>query len=276
MNGTGLHVVRLGSTPLKGTRHQALDAVDLDADGPVGDRVFCLVDPARARVLRTIENPRLIAVSSRWDGRSLSCEFPDGRTVVGEVEPGGADGATEADYWGRSAALETVAGPWAAAFSSYLGFPVELARIRSRGAVVYGRSVTVLHAGTLSALTGRLDQLCRPGHSGHSGHPGRPTPEPDDFAARFRSTVVLDGGGPLPESDWIGGRLRLGAAELEICGPVPRCAVIDLNPASGVRDLAVLRAAGVRPGHEPAIGVDAVVTRPGRVATGDPAALIDL
>ena len=96
-------------------------------------------------------------------------------------------------------------------------------------------------------------------------------------AARFRATFELDTGDAPPhaEDDWIGRRLRIGTAEVRVRGLVPRCAVVDLDPATGMRDLGVLEALAHyrRVGREVAFGVDAEVTRPGRVVTGDPADL---
>ena len=39
-----MHITRIGLTPLKGARHAPLTQVLLDRRGPVGDRIFCLVD----------------------------------------------------------------------------------------------------------------------------------------------------------------------------------------------------------------------------------------
>ena len=59
-----MHVTRIGLTPVKGGRHAEQASVDLTLDGPVGDRVFCLVDPERGRVLRTVENPSMMRTSA--------------------------------------------------------------------------------------------------------------------------------------------------------------------------------------------------------------------
>jgi uncharacterized protein YcbX len=52
---------------------------------------------------------------------------------------------------------------------------------------------------------------------------------------------------------------------------VPRCAVVDLDPVTGRRDAPVLRVlAGYRQSQGLVnFGVDAVVTKAGRVGTGD-------
>ena len=65
-----MHIRRIGSSPLKGGRHQTHETARFSLDGPVGDRVFAAVDLARGRVLRTVENPGLLGCSAHWgDGR---------------------------------------------------------------------------------------------------------------------------------------------------------------------------------------------------------------
>jgi uncharacterized protein YcbX len=243
-----MRVTRVGFTPLKGGRHLTQPSVQLTPTGPSGDRAFCLVDPATDRCLRTVENPTLLQSRSSWDGATLCVELPAG-TLVGE--PVATGDVRRVDYWGRTAAVEVVDGPWSAAFSAHLGRKVVLVST-APGDVVYGASVTLVTGGSLARLAHEL---------------GVPVD-----GARFRATVQLDTG-DLPahaEDDWVGRRLRLGTAEVQVRGPVPRCAVIDLDPASGVRDLRVLQALAGYRRHQGQInfGVDAVVTVPGRVSPG--------
>lgn len=264
-----LRVSRLGLAPVKGTRHLRRDRLELDAAGPVGDRDFCLVDEERSRVLRTVENPRLIAVEAEVRSGRLSCRFPDGSEAVGwlpAAEHGGSrrpEAALRADYWGRLVSLQLLAGPWSSAFSAYLGAPVRLARTPIRGAVVYGASVTVLTTSTVASIGQRLV--------------GGPVEDHEGLAARFRSTVVLSAHDldPDVELSWVGRRLRLGSAVLEVHAPVPRCAVIDLDPVTGTKNRAVLRTVAGRSGREPMVGVDATVIQPGVVRSGDSAVLLD-
>jgi uncharacterized protein YcbX len=241
-----VHISRIGLTPVKGGRHQDLASVDLTLDGPVGDRVFCLVDPARDRVLRTVENPSLLRTSARWYGGVLTAALPGG--TVQDV-PVATGETLEVDYWGRVARLDVVDGPWAAAYSEHLGTDVVLTRSTRPGDVVYGASVTLVTTSSLAALADRVDA-------------------PVD-AAQFRATFTVDvGAAPAHvEDDWVGGTLRVGEAAVTVRGVVPRCAVVDLDPVSGERRAPVLKALGRYRQHsgEVAFGVDAVVTRPGRV-----------
>jgi len=245
-----VRIERIGFTPVKGGRHLAHEAVDLTEDGPVGDRVFCLVDRSRGRVLRTVENPALLRARARWETGVLAVDLP-ARTVEGVPSPSGE--MFQVDYWGRTATLQGCRGPWADAYSEYLGYPVVLARSLAAGEVVYGASVTVVTTASMRLLGKRL---------------GR-----EVGSERFRSTFLVDTGDSAPhvEDSWVGRELRVGGATLGVRSVVPRCAVIDLDPATGRLDAHVLRElAGYRlTGGEVTFGVDAVVTSAGRVRAGD-------
>jgi uncharacterized protein YcbX len=253
-------VTRIGFTPLKGARHVQHPTVELSTDGPVGDRVLCLVDPTRDRVLRTVENPAMVRVLASFAAGRLTVGLDD-RQVDGVPEPTGD--LRKVDYWGRVAEVELLDGPWAAVLTEHVGRPVALARPVHPGEVVYGGSVSLVTTSSLHRLSALL---------------GRPVE-----AARFRPTFVLDTDGEPPgvERRWVGRELTVGGAVVRVRGPVPRCAVIDLDPVSGRKDVPVLRTlagygrgeGAVPPAREPEFGVDADVVRAAPVACGDPVAV---
>ncbi len=124
-----------------------------------------------------------------------------------------------------------------------------------RNGVVYGAPVSILTTASLRDLaerTGRADLL--------------------ETTARFRMTMVVDAGEePYAEESWFGRELQVGDAVIKVEAPVGRCAVIDLDPATGQKDGSLLKAlAGYRPdtGGEPWFGVDARVVTPGVVRPG--------
>lgn len=251
-----MHIERIGFTPVKGGRHLTHDLADLSLDGPVGDRVFCLVDRSRSRVLRTVENPTLLRAQARWEAGVLSVELP-GRTVEGVPSPSGETFIV--DYWGRTATLQSCTGPWAEAYSGHLGFDVVLCRAATPGEVVYGASVTLVTTGSLSMLSQRV---------------GR-----EVGSERFRSTFLVDTGDSAPhvEDSWPGRDLRVGEATVRVRAMVPRCAVVDLDPVTARKKVPVLSGLSRYRLSQAEVnfGVDAVVTVPGRVRTGDPVALED-
>lgn len=243
-------VRRIGFTPVKGGRHLTQDAADLSADGPVGDRVFCLVDRSSGQVLHTVQHPSLLRTRATWGSGVLSVELA-GQRVTGVPTPSGE--TLRVDYWGRTAQLDLCLGPWAQAYSQYLGRDVVLCRSVSPGEVVYGASVSFVTTSSISRLARRL---------------GR-----EVGSERFRSTFLVDtGDSPAHiEDSWVGQELRVGGATVRVRGAVPRCAVVDLDPASGLADARVLRELATYrlTQSEVRFGVDAVVTAAGRVRAGD-------
>jgi uncharacterized protein len=256
-----VHVSRIGFTPVKGGRHREHRYVDLALAGPVGDRVFCVVDPHRGRVLRTVENPALLRTAAAWRSGVLTVSFPDG-CVEGTPVP--TREVLKVDYWGRVAAVEIVDGPWAAAYSRHVGRDVVLARAATPGEVVYGASVSLVTTTAMAALA-RMHRA------------------PVDEAA-FRATFTVDAGGATGgvtrdetalddavHEPAAARRFRIGGAEIELRAAVRRCAVVDLDPATGVRASPLLGTlARYRRGADGVtFGVDAVVSKPGRVHVGD-------
>ena len=229
-----------GLSPVKGMRHLALPSVELDALGPVGDRSWCLVDVAARRVLRTVQHPSLVSVVARVEGDELSLTLPSGESVVAAAQPTGE--TVTCDYWGRSVPLALVEGPHAAMVSDFLGRDVRLAAA-PRGGVVFAAPVTLAATASLEAVAAE--------------------------AARFRASLVVETDEPWAEDSWTGTTFRVGDAELRVGGPIPRCAVIDHHPETGVKDVRLLKElVGSRPTNaagEPMFGVYAEVVRPGTV-----------
>lgn len=249
-----LRVVRAGFAPIKGTGHLSYPSVRLDRHGAVGDRGYALVtidedDPTRGRVLRTVQNPALVAVRAQSVGERLDVELPDGRRA--SAPPVATGETVSCDYWGRDVPVELVDGPHAALFSQWLGRPVRLGRAR-RGDVIFAGAVSLVTTASLRDLAWRVevDTLV-------------------DEVARFRPTLVIETDEPYVEESWLGRELRVGEATIRIGVPIPRCAVIDLHPGTGERDVRLLKAlAGYRPlnrAGEPIFGVFADVVAPGEV-----------
>lgn len=237
-------VARLGLALIKGTRHVDRDEIELDAHGPVGDRSFCLVDRAAARVLRTVENPSLLQLGARDLGDRVAVTTLDGRTTEATTRDA-ADGIPVADYWGRGARIRLQDSPLNALFSAHLGREVTLARAE-RGDVVYAEPVSIVTTGALRRLCEALES------AGYA--------VPLALDVRFRATVTIDADDdPVP-----GTRLRLGDAEVEVGQPLERCAVIDLDPDTGERTSRLLEHLRAADGRL-LFGVGARVVSPGRL-----------
>ena len=234
-----LRVRALGFAPVKGTQHMIREDAVLDEHGPVGDRAYCLVDVERRTVLKTVRNPRLLAVRASLTGPVLELVLPDGRSVRAAPQPTGETVAC--DYWKRSVDLALTDGPHAALLSQLLGRPVRLAGA-SRGGVVYGEPISIVATASVAELSERV------------GMPGLV-----EEAARFRATCLLETDVPYIEETWSGRTMALGDRWVRIGTPIPRCAVTDLDPVTGERNARLLKAlAGYRPTNEagePVFGV---------------------
>jgi uncharacterized protein YcbX len=122
-----------------------------------------------------------------------------------------------------------------------------------------------LHAGTASIVSrASLDRLAA--EAGVDGLDGR----------RFRMLFEVDGVGPHEEDGWIGTRVRVGDAVVQVNGDVGRCVVTSHDPDTGVPTVDTLKALARyrREGRtEPLpFGIYGSVASPGRVRVGDPIA----
>jgi uncharacterized protein YcbX len=250
-----MQISSLGSSPLKGARHSEREALEFALDGPVGDREFAVVDLANRRVLKTVENPALLACAATWVDGVLSITV-DGEELAAVPQPVG--GEIELDYWGRLSVVRVVDGPWMPRLTSLLGRDVALVRAARPGAVVYGDSVTLVTTDSLRLLAETV------------GH--------DVPASRFRATAVVDAGDDAHvEDSWAGRDLVLGGATVRVAAGIARCAVIDFEPdtgESGTRLLKALAGYRLRAGDID-FGVYATVVSPGTVRRGDPVRLLD-
>ena len=89
---------------------------------------------------------------------------------------------------------------------------------------------------------------------------------------RFRANLVIRPDDPASsERDWLGHALALGddpdPPVIRLDWPIPRCAMVAIDPATAARDPGVLRTVVQRFGNE--AGVYCAVQAPGRIRVGD-------
>jgi uncharacterized protein YcbX len=253
-------VARISIAPVKALHVVNPDEVELTHAGVVGDRRFWLVDSER-RLVNDKRYPQLLTVHAEWDEatRWLALEFPDGRRVEGDVEPGEP---FEVELYHSRHPSRLVPGPWQEALSEFVGKPLTFLWSES-GAQDRGND----RGGWASVVSrGSVDHLGK--QAGAEG--------PVD-ARRFRMLFEIDGVEPHEEDGWLGRRVSIGDAVIVPLGDVGRCAVTTKNPDTGETDLDTLGTlAAYRPDGvvEPLpFGVYCDVAVPGRVRVGDPVRL---
>ena len=250
-------VAWLTVAPVKGLALVEVDEVELRREGVAENRRFYIVDDAGER-FGLLRHGRLALVRADYepDAERLLFTFPDGESVGGEVE---LDGAVTTDFYGRPVEGRIVRGPWSEALSAYAGRPLRLVKADRPGAGVdRGRGgVSMISDASLEELRRRAERA-----------------EPVD-ARRFRMLIGIGGTKPHEEDGWIGRRVRVGDALVELLGQVGRCAITTQNPSTGVRDFDTLREIKGYRGQnsetrEIDFGVFGEVAEPGRVRVGDP------
>lgn len=259
-------------TPVKGMRILPLGETDLTRYGIPGDRAFYLVD-TRRRMVNAKRFGKLLTVVPHHDPGAgiLRLEFPDGSVCEDRVRTGALAAYT---FFGKQVQARPVAGPFSEAVSRLVGEELRLvARPESQAAVDRGAIAGVTLIG--SASIRRLERIAAGGGTGGTAGSGAGAID----HRRFRMSIEFDGAGPHAEDEWIGRRLRVGGALLQVNGHVGRCAVPTRDPETSVRDLPVLKLLqGYRqdvPSEEALpFGVYAAVREPGTIRTGDPLELL--
>lgn len=88
--------------------------------------------------------------------------------------------------------------------------------------------------------------------------------------ARFRANITVDFGAPFIENDWVGRRVSIGPAELEVLSITRRCAATHVNPETAQTDIDICQTLFDMTGA-PDLGLYCAVTIGGRIVIGDPA-----
>lgn len=90
---------------------------------------------------------------------------------------------------------------------------------------------------------------------------------------RFRLNLALDGVASWNEFNWIGRRLQIGDATVEVSARLQRCGAINADPEGGGRDMDLMRQILDHYQHLD-FGVEANVIAGGDVRPGDPVRLL--
>lgn len=252
-------VAALQTTPVKGLRVVARDAIELTETGVADDRRFYLVD-ARGRMVNGKQLGALHAVVATLDDDGLGLAFPGGETVRGPVVL--ADETLATTFFSRPTPARELLGDFGAALSEHVGRSLRVVEGVHRKALDRGRggAASFISGASLRAIE-RLasDQV---------------------DARRFRMLVEVDGLEEAHEEDtWVGRSVRVGAALVRVRGHVGRCLTTQRDPETGTPDVPMLDLlrfyrSGLDTTEPLAFGVYGEVLEPGRVAVGDPVELM--
>jgi uncharacterized protein YcbX len=235
-------VVEITRYPVKSMAGELMSAAQVDWQGIEGDRQYCfyrMTDKGRFPWLSGRDYSKLVTYCARFRDPADPRSSP-----VDVLTPGGSRLAL--DDPGLLAEIGDGAG-------------------RALGLIQSGRGLAdAMPASIISTAT----------HAALGEAHGAPLDR-----RRFRANILIES--DVRESEWRGRRLRFGpesngapdGAELLVADAIPRCALITIDPDTGVRDPAVMRTVARK--FENLIGVYAAPARPGIVRLGDAAWLDD-
>jgi hypothetical protein len=251
------HVLRY---PIKGCAAVSVRACELDDYGLAADRRWLFLDnTGHFHSQRATPKMALIRPRSRGDELwleaagvgALAVQRSEGKRVEVEIWGGKAIGIDQGE----------AAADW---FEAYIDRPGRLLRLADDGA----RAVEPEHAAK-ETFTGFAD-----------GYPLLIVSDAsvEDLDSRldegvsllnFRPNIVIAGCSPHDEDSWR--TLRIGELVIDLVKPCARCAVVDVEPATGERrgDVLSKLATYRRHGGKVWFGVNAIHRGQGRVQVGD-------
>jgi uncharacterized protein YcbX len=235
-------VASLQRWPVKGMGGEFVDALSLDAFGAAGDRSHAVFDVVRGapRRINAKTAPRLLAWAAAYPPNGGG---PASRDATPQPSVTGPDGSARA--WDDPALP--------AALAQDLGRDEVTLTRQERGEQDRPMTVHLTIAASLDALAATL---------------GRPVD-----VRRFRSNIHLDlDCAPFAEEGWVGRRLRIGDAELEVVERCERCPIPGLDPDTQAKWPGLLRLLADE--HRLDFGLIARVAAPAVVRSGDPAELL--
>lgn len=224
-----MHVSGLFIHPVKSLRGIAVDRLDLDDFGPVGDRRFMIIDAA-GRFLTQRTESRLALIETALISDTLILRNPaHGSAAVGLHDDGDR---IEATVWRDQVTTVDCGVEIAVWLSDFLRQPCRLVRVgrdyrrpvnpakAHPGDVVSmadAYPLLVIGEASLADLNDRLQEA-------------RKDPVPMN---RFRPNLVISGCPPYAEDGWP--RLRIGDVMLRSAGPCARCIVTTTDQATAER-----------------------------------------
>jgi hypothetical protein len=264
--------------PVKSMQGERLSAVDIGAQGVIGDRAYALCE-ANGRVVTAKKWATMLEFSSRYDapptsgalaplritlpdGRTIQAQAPDTSAVLSAVlgrpvmlERAQSDQPSHAEIdpttvFGDVPVENVLPGRTAAMMPDAFALP--------SGTFFDSASIHIVASGTLAHLHTLI------------GADAQVDPR------RFRPNMVVEtalGVEGFMEDDWLEGTLEVGErVRIVQLRPTLRCVMTTHRQADLVRDLRILRTAVQH--HHDHVGVWASIGTGGTIRVGDPVVLV--
>ena len=270
--------------PVKSMIGRQVDRAQLTPDGLAGDRAWAVRDEVRGGIRGAKKIGQLMQLSARYvddlegeveielpDGSSVRSSDPDVDALVSkalghEVTLWPLQPRDQLDHYRRGApdsddVMVELRGIFGREESEPLPdfsiFPPEIMEFESPpGTYLDAFPLLVMTTSALRTLA-------------------RALPDSSVDVRRFRPNLVIDTGDEPghPEFSWVGRTMRVGEVEISIGEKCPRCVMVTRRIDDSLpEDRAVLR--HIVRDLDQNVGVYATVSKPGRIAVGDPVSVV--
>lgn len=236
-------VAELWRYPVQSLRGEALRDVTLWPNGMPGDRAWGVLDVPEGKIAAAARGKKPWRELIRWQARFT--REPEKTDPAAPVEI-----RLPEDWPTGAGIIDGTAPDRDQRIAAAIGAPARLVA-RHIGNQAYGyASLHLLTTATLAALSQHYPA-------------GRFEP------ARFRPNIVIDSGDleGFVEQGWIGVRLAIGEAELEVTDHCLRCVLTTLPQGELPLDPGILKASSEA--NERRAGIYAAVVKAGRIRVGD-------
>lgn len=252
-------VTALYRYPIKSFQGVEVDTLTIGSQGVDGDRRYALIDDDTDRIASAkLDKDLLLATVTDGVDGGLTFTLPDG-TAFAPDDP--SVDAALSEWLGRPVTLTAAGGDRSRSYE--MTFDPE--HDDAEAVEIPAPVGTFVDLAALHLLT-----------TGSIARCAEARPETTWDVRRFRPNVLVDADdGGFPEDAWVGRRVRLGTAVLDVQQPTVRCAMpLRAQPGGIARDVNVFRT--MRDVHDNHLGVYAAVVEPGTVRLGDTVEVVDV
>lgn len=250
MTQADARIARIYRYPVKGLSGEPLARTRLEVGATVpGDRLYAIengpsgFDPGapayfpKARFLMLMKNERLARLETRWDEASHTLAIQENGREAARGDLRTAEGRAAVERFFAAFCADELRGP-----------PKILHAPGHSFSDVAMKVVSIINLASVAALESVI------------GAPVDPL--------RFRGNVYVQGWPAWHEFDLLGREMAMGGARLEVVKRIKRCAATNVEPHTGIRDLAIPDTLLREYGH-PDCGIYAQVVGAGDIAVGD-------
>lgn len=243
-------VAALHRYPVKSFQGERLDRVAFGPRGMEGDRRLGVVEAASGHVLSAKRVHELLDADARTTPTGIEVRVPGGDWLPA---PSAAAGAAVSRWLGVDVRVEPPPADGARPFTMSFNLDDETQDVFEWA----GPPGTFVDLADLHLLTTASVRAAAVRH-----------PEGEWSIDRFRPGVLVEADGDgFVEDAWVGGRLRLGSAEVVVDLPTIRCPMTTRRQNGLPRDLDILRSLNHH--HDGNLGLYCSMAAPGEVAVGD-------